>query len=370
MVTHRKAFWRAATLAAGAAVVMMTAAASAMAQQQLSAKFANDPVAKALGPEVFNAALKEGKVTWYGATSTGEFLDNGGLERFEKRFGIKLDRVDGRLRALTDRLRTEAAVGRLSADVYLANDQYLLELYKLGIIEQWRPPSPEIDKFNREAFVKNPVGYWWPVQLSAQALVVNTKMVKPDEIKSYWDLVDPKWKGKVAMRDPRSAGGGAWHMLNITVEPSMGVDYIKKLVETTKPFIISGGTNASRDVVIRGQFAISFSGRGEFLQDLPKGAPIAFVVPKEGMAWTPASVAMMKNGPNPNAAKVLLTWFFELPQLQLWGEVARGVPHPDVKPAIPEMSVTDYPLMKRIPDEMLDNPDPFFKEMEQIFGIR
>lgn len=157
MVHHSLAFWHTAKRAAGAAIVMMTAAISATAQQ-LPAKFANDPVAIALGPEVFNAALKEGKVTWYGATSTGEFLDQGGLERFEKRFGIKLDRVDGRLRALTDRLRTEAAVGRLSADVYLANDQYLLELYKLGILEPWRPPSPEIDKFNRDAFVRDPVG--------------------------------------------------------------------------------------------------------------------------------------------------------------------------------------------------------------------
>jgi iron(III) transport system substrate-binding protein len=195
-------------------------------------------------------------------------------------------------------------------------------------------------------------------------------MVKPDAIKSYWDLIDPKWRGKVAMRDPRSAGGGAWHMLNIMVEPSLGLDYIKQLVKVTKPFILSGGTRASRDAVVRGQFAVSFSGRGEFIQDLPKGAPIAFVVPKEGMAWTPASIAIVKGGPDPNAAKVLLTWFFELPQLQLWGEVARGVPHPDVKPAIPEMSVTDYPLMKQIPSELLANPDPFFKQMEQIFGIR
>jgi iron(III) transport system substrate-binding protein len=371
---HHSAIGRATSFAvsviAGVVLCATISSGSAIAQEQLPAKFANDPVAKALGPKIFNAALKEGKVTWYGATSTGEFLDHGGLERFEKRFGIKIDRVDGRLRGLTDRLRTEAAVGRLSADVYLANDQYLIELYKLGILEQWRPPSPEIDKFNRAAFVQDPVGYWWPVQLSAQALVVNTNMVKPDEIKSYWDLVDPKWKGKIAMRDPRSAGGGAWHMMNITVEPSLGVDYIKKLVAVAKPFIISGGTNASRDVVVRGQFAVSFSGRGEFLQDLPKGAPLAFVVPKEGMAWTPASIALVKGGPDPNAAKVLMTWFFELPQLQLWGQVARGVPHPDVKPAIPEMSVTDYPLMKRIPDEELGNPDPFFKQMEEIFGIR
>ena len=104
--------------------------------------------------------------------------------------------------------------------------------------------------------------------------------------------------------------------------------------------------------------------------DLPKGAPLAFIVPKEGLAWVPSSIAIMKAAPHPNAAKVLLTWFYEMEQLQLWSSVARGVPHPDIRPPIPQMSVTEYPLMRRIPDEMLANFDPFFKQMEQVFGIR
>jgi hypothetical protein len=46
------------------------------------------------------------------------------------------------------------------------------------------------------------------------------------------------------------------------------------------------------------------------------------------------------------------------------------VPHPDMKVAVPEMSITDYPLMVRIPDEQLAKPNFFFKEMESVFGIR
>ena len=78
----------------------------------------------------------------------------------------------------------------------------------------------------------------------------------------------------------------------------------------------------------------------------------------------------MKGATHPNASKVLLTWFFELEQLQLWTDQSRPVPHPDVKVPISEMSVSAYPLMKRIPDEQLGNPNAFFKEMEQVFGIR
>ena len=112
---------------------------------------------------------------------------------------------------------------------------------------------------------------------------LDTNMVKPEDYpKSYWDIVDPKWKGRVAIRDPRSSGGGAWHMLGIYNTEGMGIDYIKKLKATVEPFIVRGGSRKLRDAIARGQFALGFSGRGENIRDLPKGTPVKFVVPKEG----------------------------------------------------------------------------------------
>lgn len=349
--------------------LLVLIASSLSVWAQATTDLTNDPVAKALGADVIAAAKKEGKVVWYGATTTQDFYNKGGKDRFEKRFGIKLELINGRLRNLTDRLLTESAVGKLQGDVFLGNDQYMLELHSNGGLLKWRPPSPELDRIAKDAFVREPEGFWWPVQISAQALLINTKLVPPGSITSYRDLLDPKWQGKIVMRDPRALDGGGAQMLSIYYEPSLGLPYIKELAKA-KPVIIQGGTQATRDAVIRGQFAIGLSGRGEFMLDLPSGAPVAFVVPKEGLTWGPSSIALLKGGPNPNAAKVLLTWFYELEQLQLWGSVARGVPHPDVKPPIPEMSVTDYPMMARIPDKALQDYDPFFKEMEGVFGIR
>lgn len=348
--------------------VLATAAA---AQNGLPANLADDPVAKALGADVVNAALKEGKVVWYGGSTSDDFFSGGAKARFEKRFGIKVEVVGGRLRSMTDRIRTEGAVGRQVADVFEANDQYMLELYDNKRLVKWKPPAPEIAKLDHEVFVNDPDGYWWPVHVSAQAIVVNTDMVKPaDEPKSYWDIVNAKWKGKVAIRDPRSSGGGAWHMMGIYNQPGLGIDYIKKLKATVEPFIVSGGSRRIRDAVARGQFAIAFSGRGEFIKDLPKGAPVKFIVPKEGQAWTPSSLALIAGGPHPNAAKLIMTWFYEVDQLQDWNKLGRSVPHPDMKAPIPEMSLARYPLMKRIPPKWLGAPDFFFKEMEQVFGIR
>jgi iron(III) transport system substrate-binding protein len=346
------------------------AAQPATAQDQLPANLANDPVAKALGPAVINAAIKEGAVNLYAGTTTRDFLQAGGQADFEKRFGIKVKPLTAELRKLVDRIRTEISVGRVVADIFEGNDQYMLELYKLNALAKWKPPAPELDRISQEAFVAEPKGFWWPMHISAQGLVVNPNLVDPKEIKSYWDVVNPKFKGKVAIRDPRSSGGGAWHMLGIQNTPELGADYIVKLKSTVEPFILSGGSNIIRDAVVRGQFAIGFSGRGDFFQDLPKGAPLVWVVPKEGLAWTPSSIALINGAPNPNAAKVFLTWLYEVKQLQLWSEGGRPIPHPDVKSPIPEMSLAGVKLMARIPDEQLDQPNFFFKEMEKVFGIR
>ena len=342
----------------------------AAAQGQLPAELADDPVAKALGPAVINAALKEGAVNLYSGTTTRDFLQKGGQEKFEKRFGIKIKPLTSELRKLVDRIRTEISVGRVVADIFEGNDQYMLELHRLNALAKWKPPAPELDRISREAFVVEPAGYWWPTHVSAQGLVVNPNLVDPKEINSYWDVINPKFKGKVAIRDPRSSGGGAWHMLGIQNTPGLGADYIVKFKSTVEPFILSGGSNVVRDAVVRGQFAIGFSGRGDFFDGLPKGAPLAWIVPKEGLAWTPSSIALINGAPNPNAAKVFITWLYEVEQMQLWSDQGRPIPHPAITARIPEMNLAGVQLMPRIPDEQLDQPNFFFKEMEKVFGIR
>ena len=339
--------------------------------QQLPAHLANDPVAKALGAKIINAAIKEGAVHWYGGNTTRDFLKKKKKE-FEKRFGIKINATTGSLRKMTQRVRTEYAVKKPIADAIAFNSQYMSELHGIKLLEKWRPPGKELANISPEVFVDEPKGYWWPAGLSAQALNINTDMVKKkDYPKSYWDLVNPKWKGKIVIRDPRSAGGGAWQMLHIYTHPDLGMKYIKELKRVVDPFILHGSTDQGRDAVLLGRFPIGFNGRGDVVRDLPKGAPIAFHVPKEGLAFTPLSMAVLKGSKRPNAAKVLLTWFYSsVSNLQMWSETSRPIAHPAIKLSVPERSVTRYPRMKAIPMKILGKPNFFFKEMEKVFGIR
>jgi iron(III) transport system substrate-binding protein len=337
-----------------------------------AAQLANDPIAKALGPTVMSAALKEGRVHWYAGDNSGEFFKAGGKAAFEKRFGIRIEPLVGRLREQTDRLRAEQAAGRVNADIFDGVDQYLMELHRYGALEKFIPPAPALEGYDKSVFTKDPVGFWTPLFISAQALIVNTNMVKKDEYpKSYLDLLNPKWKGRVATRDPRSAGGGGWQFLQLYNHPKMGIEYIRKLKEVVDPFIVPGGSREMRDAVLLGQFPLGFSGRPEFLTDVPKGSPLAYVVPQEGVTWLPHSTALIKNAPHPNAAKVALMWFYELPNLQLLAkEGGRMIPHPKIKMPIPEMDLSNNIMMQGIPPQQLAEPGFFFKEMEKVFGRR
>jgi ABC-type Fe3+ transport system substrate-binding protein len=98
---------------------------------------------------------------------------------------------------------------------------------------------------------------------------------------------------------------------------------------------------------------------------------LAYLVPKEGVTWLPHSTALIKNAPHANAAKVALTWFYEIPNLQLLAkEGGRMIPHPKIKMPIPEMELSNNIMMEGIPAEHLADPGFFFKEMEKVFGRR
>jgi ABC-type Fe3+ transport system substrate-binding protein len=314
----------------------VTAAADAMAEDKLSAALANDPIAKALGAKVIEAARKEGKITWYGGTTMRKFVKRyKASKKLKKRFGIEIEMVVGKNANLTERIKTEHAVGRVVVDMFFGNEQYANRFIDLGYADSWKPPVTALDELL--PWVKGNIkgkNQFFPVTVSAQALMVNTDAVKPkDYPKSYWDIVNNpgRWKGKIAMRDPRSAAGGAWLMMAIKHNPSLGIDYIKKLA-ALKPVLVPGGSKRLRNVIAKRQFELGFSGRGEFINDLPKGTPVEYVVPKEGFQWSRGGAIRFKKGPHPNASKVLLTWLFQLKQMQAFTKASgRTIPHPKIK---------------------------------------
>ncbi len=122
------------------------------------------------------------------------------LDRFTQQTGIKVKLLTADADALIKRLEQEGA--HSPADVYLTVDvtrliraqtQGLLQAVKSPVLEQAIP-----------AAYREPQGHWFGLSLRARVIAYAKDRVQPQEVKSYQDLADPKWRGKVCVRSSNS----------------------------------------------------------------------------------------------------------------------------------------------------------------------
>ena len=117
-------------------------------------------------------------------------------ENFTKATGIKINRIEGTEDGLIERLRNEGA--NSPADIFMTVDAgRLWQAEAAGLLQGVR--SDVLEK-RIPAHLRHPEGKWFGFSTRARLLFVNKDAVKPGEIKTYEELADPKWKGKVCVR--------------------------------------------------------------------------------------------------------------------------------------------------------------------------
>lgn len=262
------------------------------------------------------AAKKEGQVTVY------IYRYEGLLQDFKRDFpGINVVSVTGRGSELTNRLMAERRAGKFLADVYSGGTNSLYNtLYKGKALDPLKPVLilPEVTDTSKwyanEHRYADPEGKYifaFIASPSNAQLAYNTKMVDPKEFKSYWDVVNPKWKGKIVSLDPRDTGLGAT-MQFYYYSPDIGPEFMRKLfggmeVTYTKNF------RQMTDWLAQGKFAICM-GCKDSMRAKNQGLPVEDFDTnrwKEGSSFSAGggSVSLMNQAPHPNAAKVFLNWF-------------------------------------------------------------
>jgi len=150
-------------------------------------------------------------------------------------------------------------------------------------------------------------GMLLPYTANALALVVNSKLVTPEqEPKSWNDLTDPKWKDKMLLDEPR-VGGVGYVFFAVTIE-KLGRGY-QEAFAAQKPTIMADAPLANRRVAL-GEFPLYV---GFSFQDWKglRGLPLRVVIPKEGALYSTLNAAIVKGAPHPNAARVFLNFLVE-----------------------------------------------------------
>lgn len=275
---------------------------------------------------IVEAAKKEGKVVAGGPPTA--VLRKLYKETFESRFGIELELLSAPGPQNAQRAIAEFKAGVKHFDVLhggsgtlqpLKNDNMLAPFMDNIVLPEVRDPKQWWGGHMWEDNVKsNRFIYSFSADYTVPPFY-NTDLVKPNEISSYDDLLQPKWKGKIGMFEPRvaSAGQGLWGYLM----RNKGKEYLIKLAEQNL-YIHRDGQQIAVNLA-KGNLAIALALAQRFIDPYIKGGlPIKILGSiKEGMGGSNGfgTVAMMTNAPHPNAAKVYLNWLLGKEGQELFG---------------------------------------------------
>jgi iron(III) transport system substrate-binding protein len=263
------------------------------------------PAVSKVTPELVEAAKKEGQVVWYTA------VDLPVAERLGKAFEAKYPGIPVRVERsggerIFQRISQEYGSNIHAVDVVNSSDAAHFIVWKReGMLA---PYVPEDVALHYPKEQQDPDGQFasWRVWLCV--IGYNTKLVKREEApKSFKDLLDPRWSGKIVKAHPGYSGT----ILTATyqIARDVGWDYFEKLSKQRVMQVQSSADPPKR--LALGERAIMADGNEYNLFQLKeKGDPVEIVYPTEGTPLIVGPTGVLKAAPHPNAARLLQSYLF------------------------------------------------------------
>jgi iron(III) transport system substrate-binding protein len=274
------------------------------------------------------------------------------VEPFEQAFrGIKVDGTFGPGNQLVSRIGSERAAGKFIPDVIVGpGTSGLVSLKPSGALASLRPELVLPEVLDTAAWFDNRL--WWAdaeepyttilFQGTVQSPVsYNTRLVDPKEFTSYWDILNPKWKGKIVATDVTSFGAGT--LPARFLYRTLGGSFIEGLFGDTD-ITIGSDQRQLVDWLAQGQFHLGLLlGPSQIVPAAEAGLPVA-IVPgdqfKEGAPIGPGGGAMslMDRAPHPSATKVFINWVLSREGQIAWQRATKenslrvDIPKDDVRP--------------------------------------
>jgi len=270
--------------------------------------------------KTLQAAKEEGQVVIYSSRRFDRIF-----AVFQKKYPeIKVVHVTGRTSGVIQRIMSERRAGKHLVDFVAGGGSTMyFVLYKGKHLAPLKPALILPEVVDESKWWRGKHWLWddegkyilaFNMQLEPY-FAYNTKLVNLKEIKSYWDFLNPKWKGKIIALDPTSGGGVSVCLRFMYYNPELGPDFLRRIFSET-------GLTAGRDPVrildrlATGRFAISLcntAARAGIYKAKEQGLPVNVFGPKDLKEGTILSAAagnlvLLNRAPHPNAARIAINW--------------------------------------------------------------
>jgi iron(III) transport system substrate-binding protein len=258
--------------------------------------------ARAADQALIDAAKKEGRVVWYTVQIVDQIV-RPIVDGFERKYGIHVDYFRANSAEIALKINTETRGGKVQASVF-DGAQTTPALKRQGVVEKW---TPDVD-LPKKLF--DPDGYWVASNYYVNTAGFNTDIVpRGTEPKTFEDLLDPKWKGKMAwnVQPSISAGQGFVGSVLIAMGEEKARAYLAKLAkQNITPLKVSG--RQVMDLVISGEYPIGLQiFNNHAVISASRGAPAAWI-PMQPPLVSYAVMSILKDAPAPNAGKLLIDY--------------------------------------------------------------
>jgi iron(III) transport system substrate-binding protein len=322
------------------------------------------------------AAEKEGQVTLYGPP--GITYQNA-IGAFQNVFPkIKLVYVPGSGTNNAQRLVTERRAGRYLADLFVGGSGTLIEVLFDGNLLDPLPPMlllPEVkdqslwfNKIHTYADAKGQHVFMMAGNINTSLAGYNTKLTNTEGVKSHWDLLHPRWKGKIVAYDPRARGHiqsvrGVYH------NPKLGGEFMRRFF-SEMDVTVSRDQRLMVDWLAQGKFLLYvFATNNDIQEAKKKGLPVDSIDAPDDeshMSGGFGHMALVNKSPHPYAAKVMINWLLSKEGQLKWQE---KTDNNSLRTDIPKGILTEPQSVPKACGRYMNTSLPQYQDIEAALKI-
>jgi len=326
------------------------------------------------------AAESEGQVTLYGCCYEYDRVLDGFKKKYPK---IKVATVHASGNQLSTRILAERRGDKYLADVVSSGANTLHDaLYKAQVLDPIKPALmlPEVLDVAKwyegeHRYIDPEKRYIFAFVANSQSgqVIYNTKQVNRSEFKSFWDLFNPKWKGKIASLDPTSFGMGATLQF-FYYHPALGAPFLKKLYGEMQ-IVVSRDPRQMADWLSTGKLplCIRCNAGAEVEKAIQQKLPLGYLDTENleggGRSSAPGrTLGIPSRAPHPNAAKILVNWLLSREGQIALQKLGRPDAHNSRRIDIPKDDVDPYNRLDE-GKKYFDLAKPEYQDLTPIFKL-